>query len=278
MKRFFLLLVAIVAFALNVQAQDVIRVLAIGNSFSEDVVEHHVHELGKAQGTTIVVGNLYIGGCSIQKHLGNLRSGKKAYRYRKVDENGKRTTIRKVSMQYGLADEQWDYIMVQQVSGFSGVYVSFERFLPEYMKLLRNEVSSKTKFLVMQTWAYQSDSVHQNFAIYNYDQKAMYKAVTKCYLKVFKDKRYGFHALVPNGTAIQNGRTYFGDKLTRDGFHLDKRVGRYLGACTMCEVLLGKSVVGNSYYPEDITQKEALAAQKAAHAAVLKPTKITKIK
>ena len=278
MKRFFLLLVAIVAFALNVQAQDVIRVLAIGNSFSEDVVEQHVHELGKAQGTTIVVGNLYIGGCSIQKHLGNLRSGKKAYRYRKVDENGKRTTIRKVSMQYGLADEQWDYIMVQQVSGFSGVYVSFERFLPEYMKLLRNEVSSKTKFLVMQTWAYQSDSVHQNFAIYNYDQKAMYKAVTKCYLKVFKDKRYGFHALVPNGTAIQNGRTYFGDKLTRDGFHLDKRVGRYLGACTMCEVLLGKSVVGNSYYPEDITQKEALAAQKAAHAAVLKPTKITKIK
>ena len=167
MKRFFPLLVAIVAFALNVQAQDVIRVLAIGNSFSEDVVEQHVHELGKAQGTTIVVGNLYIGGCSIQKHLGNLRSGKKAYRYRKVDENGKRTTIRKVSMQYGLADEQWDYIMVQQVSGFSGVYVSFERFLPEYMKLLRNEVSSKTKFLSMKTWAYQSDSVHQNFAIYN---------------------------------------------------------------------------------------------------------------
>ena len=272
MKRFFLLLVAIVAFALNVQAQDVIRVLAIGNSFSEDVVEQHVHELG------IVVGNLYIGGCSIQKHLGNLRSGKKAYRYRKVDENGKRTTIRKVSMQYGLADEQWDYIMVQQVSGFSGVYVSFERFLPEYMKLLRNEVSSKTKFLVMQTWAYQSDSVHQNFAIYNYDQKAMYKAVTKCYLKVFKDKRYGFHALVPNGTAIQNGRTYFGDKLTRDGFHLDKRVGRYLGACTMCEVLLGKSVVGNSYHPATMTDKEALAAQKAAHAAVLKPTKVTKIK
>lgn len=278
MKRFFLLLVAIVAFALNVQAQDVIRVLAIGNSFSEDVVEQHVHELGKAQGTTIVVGNLYIGGCSIQKHLSNLRSGKNAYRYRKIDEEGKKTSVRKTSIQYGLADENWDYIMVQQVSGFSGVYASFERFLPEYMQLLRKEAPSKAKFIIMQTWAYQSDSVHQNFAIYNYDQKAMYKAVTKCYLKIFKDKRYGFHALVPNGTAIQNGRTYFGDKLTRDGFHLDKRVGRYLGACTMCEVLLGKSVVGNSYHPATMTDKEALAAQKAAHAAVLKPTKVTKIK
>ncbi len=278
MKRVVLLLIASVAFALNVQAQDVIRVLAIGNSFSEDVVEQHVHELGKAQGTTIIVGNLYIGGCSIQKHLTNLRSGKKSYRYRKIDENGKQTTLRKVSMQYGLADEQWDYIMVQQVSGFSGVYASFERFLPEYMQRLRNEVSSKTKFLVMQTWAYQSGSEHASFSIYNYDQNAMYKAVTKCYLKVFKDKRYGFYALVPNGTAIQNGRTYFGDTLTRDGYHLDKRVGRYLGACTMCEVLLGKSVVGNSYHPATMSDKEALAAQKAAHAAVVKPNKVTKIK
>ena len=278
MKRFFILLIATVALALNVQAQDVIRVLAIGNSFSEDVVEQHVHELGKAQGTTIVVGNLYIGGCSIQKHLGNLRSGKKAYRYRKVDENGKKTTTRKVSIHHGLADEEWDYIMVQQVSGFSGVYASFERFLPEYMQLLRKEVSSKTKFLIMQTWAYQGNSEHASFSIYNYDQKAMYKAVTKCYMKVFKDKRYGFHALIPNGTAIQNGRTYFGDTLTRDGYHLDKRVGRYLGACTMCEVLLGKSVVGNSYHPATITNEEALAAQKAAHAAVLKPNKVTKIK
>jgi hypothetical protein len=130
----------------------------------------------------------------------------------------------------------------------------------------------------MQTWAYQSNSLHQNFAIYNYDQKAMYKAVTKCYLKVYNDKRYNFHALVPNGTATQNGRTYFGDRLTRDGYHLDKRVGRYLGACTMCEVLIGKSVVGNSYHPDTMSGKEALAAQKAAHAAVLKPTKVTKIK
>ena len=278
MKRFLVLVVATIAFAFNLQAQDVIRVLAIGNSFSEDVVEQHLHELGKAQGTTLIVGNLYIGGCSIQKHLSNLRSGKNAYRYRKIDENGKKHTTRKVSMQHGLADEQWDYVMVQQVSGFGGIYCSFEKFLPEYMKRLRAELPNNPKFIIMQTWAYQKDSKHQNFAIYDYDQTKMYKAVVKTYNKIFKDKQYGFYALVPNGTAVQNGRTYFGDTLTRDGFHLDKRVGRYLGACTLCEVLLGKSVVGNSYYPENVTPEEALMAQKAAHAAVLKPTKITKIK
>lgn len=277
MKRTLLLIIIAFAFSFGVSARD-IKVLAIGNSFSVDVVEQNLHELAKAEGTTLVVGNLYIGGCGLQKHLSNLRKEKKAYSYRKVDENGEKTTTPKVSIQQALADEKWDYVMVQQVSGFGGVYVSFGRCLPEIMKTLRELTPYKPKFIIMQTWAYQSDSDHQSFSIYNYDQMTMYNALVESYDKVFNDKQYGFYAIVPNGTAIQNGRTVFGDKLTRDGFHLDKRIGRYLGACTMCEVLLGKSVVGNKYRPEDISKEEARLAQKAAHAAVLNPTKITDIK
>ena len=168
--------------------------------------------------------------------------------------------------------------MVQQVSGLSGVYASFNKYMPEYMTLLRSLTPYKPKFIIMQTWAYQSDSDHSNFSIYNYDQMTMYNAVVDAYDKVYKDKKYKFHAIIPNGTAIQNARTHFGDVLTRDGFHLDTKIGRYIGACTMCEVLLGKSVVGNSYKPKWVSKEDALIAQKAAHAAVLKPTSITKIK
>uniref|UniRef100_UPI0040569DFA DUF4886 domain-containing protein n=1 Tax=Alistipes sp. TaxID=1872444 RepID=UPI0040569DFA len=276
MKRTFLLIVVAFAFSFGVSARD-IKVLAIGNSFSVDVVEQNLHELAKAEGTTLVIGNLYIGGCGLQKHLSNLRKEKKVYSYRKVDKHGEKTTTPKVSIQQALADEKWDYVMVQQVSGFGGVYASFDRCLPEMMTILRDLTPYKPKFIIMQTWAYQGNSDHQSFSIYNYDQMTMYKALAESYDKVFNDKQYGFHAIVPNGTAIQNGRTVFGDKLTRDGYHLDKRVGRYIGACTMCEVVLGKSVVGNKYRPSDITEKEALLAQKAAHAAVLKPTEITNI-
>lgn len=277
MKRTFLLIIVAFALTFSANARN-IKVLAIGNSFSVDVVEQHLHELAKEEGTTLVVGNLYIGGCGLQKHLSNLRKEKKAYSYRKVDENGEKTTTPKVSIQQALADEEWDYIMVQQVSGFGGVYVSFGRCLPEMMTTLRTLTPYNPKFIIMQTWAYQGDSDHQSFSIYNYDQMTMYKALVESYDKVFNDKQYGFHAIVPNGTAIQNGRTVFGDKLTRDGYHLDMRIGRYLGACTMCEVLLGKSVVGNKYRPKGISKEEALLAQKAAHAAVLNPTKITDIK
>ena len=277
MKRLFIVIVAALATILNVEARE-IRVLAIGNSFSMDVVEQHLHELGKAEGATIIAGNLYIGGCHLQKHLSNLKSEKKAYEYRKVGEDGQRKKYKKYSIQDGLADEQWDYIMVQQVSGLGGIYASFGKYLPEFMKRLRELTPHKPKFIIMQTWAYQCDSQHTNFSLYDYNQMKMYKAVTKTYDKVFKEKEYDFHALVPNGTAIQNGRTYFGDVLTRDGFHLDLKIGRYLGACTLCEVLLGKSIVGNSYRPKGVSENDALMAQKAAHAAVLKPTKITKIK
>ena len=277
MKRLLLSLISIVALALTVSAQE-LRVLAIGNSFSQDVVEQHLHELAEAQGVNLIIGHLYIGGCHLQKHLDNLRGGKKAYGYRKIGSDGKKVNTPKTSIQQALLDEKWDYIMLQQVSGLSGVYASFGKYLPEYMERLRDLTSKDQKFLLMQTWAYQSDSEHYNFAIYNYDQATMYKAVVKAYDKVFKDKAYGFHALVPNGTAIQNGRTYCGDTLTRDGFHLDKRVARYLGSCTMCEVLTGKSVIGNSYKPKWLKDEEALIAQKAAHAAVLKPNKVTKIK
>ena len=277
MKRLFIIVVALLATILNVEARE-IKVLAIGNSFSMDVVEQHLHELGKAEDVTIIAGNLYIGGCHLQKHLSNLRSEKKAYEYRKVGDDGKRRKYKKYSIQDGLEDEQWDYIMVQQVSGLGGIYASFEKYLPEFMKRLRELTPHKPKFIIMQTWAYQGNSEHTNFSLYDYNQMKMYKAVTKTYDKVFKDKKYDFFALVPNGTAIQNGRTYFGDVLTRDGYHLDLKVGRYLSACTLCEVLLGKSIVGNSYRPKGMSENDALMAQKAAHAAVLKPTKITKIK
>ena len=280
MKRLFILLAAIFAFA-SANADDYIRILAIGNSFSVDVVEQNLHELAKAQGKTLVIGSLFIGGCTLEKHWKNIRSAKRAYSYRKIAANGQKVQITKrvkYSIQAAFDDEQWDYIMLQQQSGLSGVKSSFDKYLPELTGKVRELAKKEAKLILMQTWAYQGDATHNQFAIYDYDQTKMYKAIVKAYGKVFKNKDYGFHALVPNGTAIQNGRTYFSDKLTRDGYHLNKKIGRYIGACTLCEVLIGESVVGHSYRPKGVSEEDALAAQKAAHAAILRPNKITRIK
>ena len=47
---------------------DTLRVLAIGNSFSQDAVEQYLHELGKSEGYIMIIGNMYIGGCSLERH------------------------------------------------------------------------------------------------------------------------------------------------------------------------------------------------------------------
>ena len=90
MKRILLVLsFALIFGASSVFAQtDTLKVLAIGNSFSEDAVEEHLSSLAQAEGLTVVIGNMYIGGCSLERHVNNLRGNLKEYRYRKFDPKG----------------------------------------------------------------------------------------------------------------------------------------------------------------------------------------------
>ena len=46
-----------------------LRILAIGNSFSQDAVEQNLYEICAAAGQQVIIGNMYIPGCSIDKHV-----------------------------------------------------------------------------------------------------------------------------------------------------------------------------------------------------------------
>ena len=67
MKRIFLVLSLVLAFVLDLSAaqKDTVKVLAIGNSFSEDAIEQHLSALARAEGLNVIICNMYIGGCSI---------------------------------------------------------------------------------------------------------------------------------------------------------------------------------------------------------------------
>ena len=45
--------------------QKTVRILAIGNSFSQDAVEQYLHELAEAEGISTIIGNMFIGGCCL---------------------------------------------------------------------------------------------------------------------------------------------------------------------------------------------------------------------
>ena len=48
-----------------------LRILAVGNSFSEDAT-YYLHQILEIAGVENQVVNLYIGGCSLEKHWRNI--------------------------------------------------------------------------------------------------------------------------------------------------------------------------------------------------------------
>ena len=254
--------------------QKTVRILAIGNSFSQDAVEQYLHELAEAEGISTIIGNMFIGGCSLERHVKNARDNAPAYAYRKIGTDGKKREMGKMSLEAVLADEDWDYVSLQQASPFSGMYETYEASLPELIEYVKARLPKKTKLMLHQTWAYASTSRHSGFKNYNCNQLTMYQAIADAVKKAAKANK--IKIVIPSGTAIQNARTSFiGDHLNRDGYHLDVKIGRYTAACTWFERIFKHNVVGNPYTPEGLDEARKAVAQKAAHAAVKHPYKVT---
>lgn len=253
----------------------ILRILAIGNSFSQDAVEQYLYELFEAGGQKTIIGNLYIGGCSLEKHYNNINNDAAAYEYRKVVD-GVKTNTKSVKISSVLAEEDWDYISIQQVSGLSGKIETVTPYLPQVLNYVRSHSASKVKILWHSTWAYAATSNHADFPKYNSDQMTMFNAITEVGKTVMADKTYAFDLLIPSGTAIQNGRTSsLGDSFNRDGYHLETTYGRYTAACTWYEAISGKNVMDNPYAPSTVDATKAAIAREAAHNAVANPYSVT---
>ena len=266
---------------------DTLRILAIGNSFSDDGTEYLPGLLEAAGIHNVIVARLYIGGCTLQRHCKEYESSGKDYIYYKSTKNVWETVSKEATILDGLKDEPWDIVTLQQASGYSGKYDSFVPWLPKLIDIVRKEISNpKASIVWHETWAYATNSVHGQFKDYNKDQNQMYKEILECVAKLMAD--YNIPVVIPCGDAVQlargtrlnnSGKVPADSKvydLTRDGFHLSRQYGRYLAACTWFEALirptLGKSVKGNPYCLLDteysIPAKDAKLCQKCAVKAV----------
>ncbi len=249
------------------------KVLAIGNSFSDDSMEYLYPVLQALGVEDISLGNLYIGGCSLQQHVENFQNDAPAYEYRTNTDNKWQTTCT-YSLNVAVCSQEWDVISMQQASDESGIKDSYQS-LPELVEFVRANTKKEVKLAWNMTWAYQEDSTHEGFINYSREQKAMYYAILEAVKRcVISTEEFVF--LFPVGTAIQNARTsYLGDTLTQDGFHLSIPFGRYIAALTWARVLTGKSVRNISYAPNGIGEKMKSLAIESVENAVKSPFEIT---
>lgn len=255
-------------------ATDPVRILAIGNSFSANAVDQNLNELAAADGRVCEIGNLVIGGCSLERHVSNIRSDAKEYSYRTRSGLGKQTIRTGVSIREALQEQDWDVISVQQVSHLAGMFNTYSPWLPELLAYIM-QYRPNAKIVFHQTWAYAQDADHSGFAYYNRDQQAMYEAIITAVRRAAGV--YEFEYVIPSGTAIQNLRSILGDAVYTDGFHLNA-LGCYTAACTWYEAIFGGNVSDNSYERADLDAEQQRQARRAAHAAVANPWEVTDLR
>ena len=265
------------AFPANADAPEgELKILAIGNSFSVDAMQY-LWDIASDGGVRLVLGNLYIGGCSLDTHASNIANNSPAYTYYK-NTSGAWSNTASTSVATALADEDWDIITVQQASHHSGMPSTYARLGDILTYLGTNAPQAKIYFHM--TWAYQSDSTHSGFANYGGDQMTMYNAILSTVdEKVRTEPR--ILGVIPSGTAIQNLRSsYIGDTVTRDGYHMSYDLGRYTTALTWYAYLTGGDVRQITYAPADyaatINQNREAIVQ-AVEGAIAQPYAVTKV-
>lgn len=284
MKRYYLL-ICMAAFSLMGRAQGTtspesqpssekqLRVLAIGNSFSEDAVEQYLYELGHEAGIEMTIGSAVRGGQGLRSNWIEISGNNPAFGYRTI-KNGVREEMDGQRVEDIFMGQQWDIVTIQQVSQESGMTSTFEPYLRDLIEYFQQRKPGQ-KMGYQMTWAYAKTSTHGGFANYGSSQEVMYDSIVHAAQYVQK-AHPEVSVIIPSGTAIQNARTTFlGDHMNRDGFHLDLLMGRYTAACTWFEALTGISSVGMKYRPNGVSETAAHACQAAAHAAILKPYEVT---
>ncbi|RYG06782.1 MAG: DUF4886 domain-containing protein, partial [Chitinophagaceae bacterium] len=252
----------------------VIKILAIGNSFSEDAIETNLYELAKEKGLKVIIGNMYIGGASLANHKNNAEKSAPVYDYRKIGEDGVKKSLAKISIELAVLDEDWDYISFQQASPNSGQLETVQSDLPAVYNYVKSRATNpNVKYAYHSTWAYATYSTYSAFANYNNNQTTMFNGIVNVSKNV--ESIAPVNLIIPAGTAIQNARTSaLGESFNvADGYHLNA-LGKYIAACTWFEKIFGQSVVGNAY-KGGFSAFEVTVAQNAAHLAVLKPNEVT---
>jgi beta-glucosidase len=264
----------IISFNEKERTDKTLKVLAIGNSFSQDATTY-IKGIALADGVDLRVASASIGGCSFERHYNNITNNTTDYHFvYYTPEETYRSA--EVSLEQCLKASDWDIITIQQVSGLSGKYETFFPFAPELVSYIKT-IQPKAEIRIHMVWAY--GRFYPGVAGNGYGTNLnMYNRVVDAYerlAKVFDNAK-----IIPSGVAMQLAREHFGDSIHRDGFHCSE-LGRVLTGWVWFESLTGISALDSKFKPQNakasymdgnilITDAEEQIIRAAAHEAVKK--------
>jgi len=267
----------------------IIDVLFIGGSFNYYYVEE-LYGIAEAAGIPMRVCNLYYSGAGPKQHWTWWKNGESPCQFFNTDGNGRVKTAN-VSLEWALAQAEWDVLTMQYPSGTVKTATAQQGFddLDVYSRELSDYLHEQFPNAMQcwgQVWAYQVGYDRDGYTVPDREtQLGLYQRHKE--LAYIAADAYD-RVLIPCGEAWEFVRQGGYDNLCArlgkgtnhegDYYHEgDIGGGQYLNACVWFEMITGESCVGNTYVPsyvysdttynilEDITIAEL---QNAAHRAV----------
>lgn len=264
------------------QAKETIRLFMVGNSFSANATKY-LKEIAAADGCEVVLGIANIGGGSMEEHwrgvLQHKNNPKQGYSY------GARC------LEDLLKSEEWDVVTIQQRSAISAKLETYRPFAKNLYEFIKTTVPN-AEVRMHQTWAYRVDDIGYKAG---YTQEDMHNAIRKNFhtiagelgVKIIpvgeafaqvrthpewifeRDPNFNYDNPVFPDVPIEKPSLNVGARWKSDKFWVDTHhaspLGEYLGSAVFFEALFGKSVVGNSYVPEGISDEDVAFFQQIAH-------------
>ena len=249
---------------------NVIRILAIGNSYSNDAM-HYTHKISEGLGIKAEFYSLYYPGCTVSQHHSFYNDNVANY---DLYRNSSKYLNDKVTMRAVLEATDFDYVTFQQGSWSSDSYSSYS-LLDDLMAIVR-KYQPNAEFMIHQTWGYcearACNGNAESSGGKGYATSAdMFKAVEECYSKAAKDN--GDLRLIKSGRAVETAKTeydytddYGKTNSIYDDFnsHLTSR-GDYLAGCVWIETIFGVDV-RNTTFTNSFDDADTL--QEIAHKTV----------
>ena len=308
MKRLGLLLFA-AAFALAAGAAEKrpLRVLMIGNSFSISVLKELPHIVDAQDEYALDITSLYIGGCSLQRHIREYETALADPTHRPyaldryVTGQGRLKRVR-ANLIEALDAGSYDVVTIQQASPQSFSPAGWVPWGDRLVAIVR-EKQPRAKLMLHQTWSYRVDA--PRLKKWKLTPEEMFTRVREVYAE--RARHFGC-GVIPMGDAVRLWRSrsgkatplsvpaaelakyrppatpsYKGDvvgswrwgrrkgdsprKLQRDAIHLNPD-GAYLQGCVWFAVLFGADATKIAYRPAYLTSREAELIRRCAADAV----------
>lgn len=246
------------------------KILCIGNSFSEDATTLLNPMLASYGNETLVV-NLFIGGCSLEQHWENIEHSKRDYLYMRngVGNTTGNDTVRMVSINEVILEEEWDIVTIQQSSLLSGLYESFFPEINFILEYIKKHVKKSCELYLHEPWSWESSYEWDAFEgpddlfkkYYSNNDLVMYKQIEKTCLDISKELNL---KVIPSGNFIQFLRSFeeFNYQLkgsiplSRDKRHMHEIFGRYALSLLWAHTLFTVDLSLCKFYPNDVSDKD----------------------